>query len=328
MVMIMRDKVMTDYAYGYCGMPCALCTRYRTNGTSRCPGCSHDGYYTEPCKVHHCCREKQLNHCGSCESFPCIRLGKMGDFSDLNTNHVKNRTCVAVSQSGFDVWYMEYVERADLLTVALERYNNGRMKRYLCELFIQQDMDTLRRIMQQASTLSGDPREAGKAFKSIVESVIQPKEHIFRYVKTDGDNKDFISMCHKLDENLDEIVGVKSQRSKYAKYNNLDSIHDVIVIYQGDTIVGSGAYKFYDSETVEIKRVYIDKLCRGMGLGKKLLLHLEADAKEAGYRYAILETGAPLIAAMGLYKKLGYQVIPNYGQYQDMPESICMRKML
>ena len=39
---------MSRYAYGYCGMPCALCTRCRTEGSSRCPGCSCDGYYTVP----------------------------------------------------------------------------------------------------------------------------------------------------------------------------------------------------------------------------------------------------------------------------------------
>ena len=39
---------MSRYPYGYCGMPCALCTRYRTAGDSRCPGCSCDGYYTVP----------------------------------------------------------------------------------------------------------------------------------------------------------------------------------------------------------------------------------------------------------------------------------------
>ena len=47
---------MSHYAYGYCGMPCALCTRCRTEGSSRCPGCSCDGYYTVPCKVHRCGR--------------------------------------------------------------------------------------------------------------------------------------------------------------------------------------------------------------------------------------------------------------------------------
>ena len=163
---------MADYAYGYCGMPCALCTRYRTAGTSRCPGCSRDGYYTEPCKVHHCCRTKALAHCGACAAFPCEKLGKMGDFRDLNTDHVKERTCRRIAAEGFDAWYGEYVERADLLTVALERYNNGRMKRALCELFIREDIRMLREVMRRAEALSGRPaRDAGKAFLAIVEDV-------------------------------------------------------------------------------------------------------------------------------------------------------------
>lgn len=163
---------MPDYAYGYCGMPCALCTRYRTNGKSKCPGCSHDGYYTEPCKVYHCCKETGMEHCGMCTEFPCVRLGKMGDFSDLNTNRVKERTCSSVAASGFEPWYRDYAERADLLTMALERYNNGRMKRFICELFIQQDIVILHNIMHQAETLSGSPQEIGKAFRKIAESVL------------------------------------------------------------------------------------------------------------------------------------------------------------
>jgi len=35
-----------------------------------------------------------------------------------------------------------------------------------------------------------------------------------------------------------------------------------------------------------------------------------------------------LVAAMGLYRKIGYKIIPNYGQYQNMPNSICMKKEL
>ena len=95
---------MSRYPYGYCGMPCALCTRYRTAGDSRCPGCSCDGYYTEPCKVHRCVREKGLDHCGQCGDFPCPKLGKMGDFRDLNTGHVKERTCRAVAAEGLPGW--------------------------------------------------------------------------------------------------------------------------------------------------------------------------------------------------------------------------------
>lgn len=163
-----KGKAM-EHAYGYCGMPCELCTRFRTNGKSRCPGCSHDGYYTEPCKVHHCCRERKLSHCGECADFPCEKLGKMGDFRDLNTNHVKQRTCALIAERGFDAWYSEYAERAALLTEALEKYNDGRMKRFLCELFIQRDMDALRSVMRQAQGITGTPKEAGAAFRALVE---------------------------------------------------------------------------------------------------------------------------------------------------------------
>ena len=109
---------MSRYAYGYCGMPCALCTRCRIEGSSRCPGCSCDGYYTVPCKVHRCVREKGLDHCGQCGDFPCPKLGKMGDFRDLDTGRVKERTCRAVAAEGLPAWLAEYEEKADLLTVA------------------------------------------------------------------------------------------------------------------------------------------------------------------------------------------------------------------
>ncbi len=168
---------MSNYPYGYCGMPCALCTRYRTTGKSRCPGCSDDGYYTEPCKVHHCCREKKLSHCGRCDIFPCARFGKMGDFSDLNTNHVKVRTCECIAERGFDSWYQDYAERADLLTLALASYNDGRMKRFLCELFIREDTAALREIMRRAEKLSGSQKEVGKAFQEIVRAVLAESKY-------------------------------------------------------------------------------------------------------------------------------------------------------
>jgi len=31
---------------------------------------------------------------------------------------------------------------------------------------------------------------------------------------------------------------------------------------------------------------------------------------------------------MGLYHSIGFKVIENYGQYKNMPESICMEKVL
>ena len=160
-----------DEPYGYCGMPCALCTRYRTAGTSRCPGCSCGGYYTEGCRVYRCCRERGLAHCGECAEFPCARLGGMGDFRDLDTGHVKPRTCRFVAERGFAAWQREYSERAALLSEALAKYNDGRMKRFLCELFIKTDLDALWELMRRAEAITGSPKEAGKAFRALSQAV-------------------------------------------------------------------------------------------------------------------------------------------------------------
>lgn len=104
-----------------------------------------------------------------------MRLGKMGDFSDLSTNHAKKRNSKRIAEEGFEKWYAEYKERADLLTIALERYNNGRMKRFLCELFIQ-DIEVLREIMLLAEPINGTQKEKGKAFQKIVGSVLEKRD--------------------------------------------------------------------------------------------------------------------------------------------------------
>lgn len=145
---------------------------------------------------------------------------------------------------------------------------------------------------------------------------------------TDGEDPDFVMLCGRLDCSLDELVGRKFQRSQYDQYNQRDSIHDVIVAYQKGVPVASGAFKMYDEDHAELKRIYTEPSVRNIGLGSELVRRLEAKAKIMGYKWCILETGKPLEAACHVYKKAGYKIIPNYGQYADMPHSICMERKI
>ncbi len=145
---------------------------------------------------------------------------------------------------------------------------------------------------------------------------------------TNGEDLDFAMLCNRLDCALDELVGEKLQRSQYHQFNQRDSIHDVIVAYKNGEPVACGAFKMYDEEHAELKRIFTDPSVRNMGLGGELLRRLEAKAKIKGYRFCILETGKPLEAAHHLYKKAGYKMIANYGQYADMPDSICMERKI
>jgi hypothetical protein len=49
---------------------------------------------------------------------------------------------------------------------------------------------------------------------------------------------------------------------------------------------------------------------------------------ELGYAEAILETGKKQPEAIRSYQKSGYELIPNFGQYQGVENSVCMKKVL
>lgn len=166
----------------------------------------------------------------------------------------------------------------------------------------------------------------GKLSKKAKTQLLDISELDFK--ETDGADPDFAILCRKLDGALDELVGTKFERSQYEQYNQRDSIHDVIVAYQKGNPVACGAFKMYDEEHAELKRIFTDASYRNIGLGAEIVRRLEAKAKIKGYKWCVLETGKPLQAACHVYEKAGYKIIPNYGQYADMPDSICMERKI
>ena len=148
------------------------------------------------------------------------------------------------------------------------------------------------------------------------------------FKRTDGKDKDFIENCRLLDMDLDRRVGKKIKRDKYKKFNRIDEIQQAIVVYEGNKAVGGGAIRRYNDEDIELKRVFVHAEYQGQGIGSKLVSLLIEWAEELGYQRMILETGELLAESCAVYKKLGFQVISNYGPYVDMEESLCMAKEL
>jgi GNAT superfamily N-acetyltransferase len=67
---------------------------------------------------------------------------------------------------------------------------------------------------------------------------------------------------------------------------------------------------------------------RGKGIAGAVLAELETWAADLGYARCILETGQMQPEAIRLYLKSGYAIIPNYGQYAGVENSVCMEKIL
>ena len=130
----------------------------------------------------------------------------------------------------------------------------------------------------------------------------------------------------ELDAHLAVINGTENEF--FAQYNKIDKIDNVVLAYEEDIPVGCGAMKEYEKDAMEIKRMFVPMDMRGKGIASDVLQELETWAKELNYSKTVLETSEQLTPAIGLYKKSGYQIIPNYGQYEGVATSVCFEKIL
>jgi GNAT superfamily N-acetyltransferase len=144
--------------------------------------------------------------------------------------------------------------------------------------------------------------------------------------RTDSNDQDFIELVKYLDADLAQRDG--SEHFYYAQFNKIDKIKYCIVAYENDNPISCGAIKEFAPNIMEVKRMYTIPGSRGKGIATKILTELEKWATELFYEKCILETGKRQSEAVALYKKNGYKLIPNYGQYAGIENSLCFEKEL
>ncbi|WP_308004916.1 GNAT family N-acetyltransferase [uncultured Chryseobacterium sp.] len=144
--------------------------------------------------------------------------------------------------------------------------------------------------------------------------------------RTDSSNKDFQNLVQLLDADL--AIRNGEDHSFYDQFNKIDMIKNCIVIYVDEIPAACGAFKKFDEETVEIKRMYTNPDFRKRGLATAIVKELEFWAKELNYTKAVLESSLEQNEALSVYEKSGYTRIPNYGQYIGIDKSVCYEKVL
>jgi putative acetyltransferase len=145
-------------------------------------------------------------------------------------------------------------------------------------------------------------------------------EFITKY--TDGRDTDFAKLSEEVEKEFYEMYG--AEQDKYTVFNGIEHIKDALLLYDESSPFACAGFKEYKDKVVELKRVYVNKAYRGNGYSTYIVRKLIDRAKEKGYESMILETGIKQMAAISLYKKLGFQIIENYGQYEGDSNSICM----
>lgn len=85
-----------------------------------------------------------------------------------------------------------------------------------------------------------------------------------------------------------------------------------IIAYHNSNPVGCFGIKKIDSEICELKRMYLSRDVRGLGLGEKLLREAIQIAAGLNYKKMRLDTLPTMNSAIRLYQKIGFKEIHPY----------------
>jgi putative acetyltransferase len=102
----------------------------------------------------------------------------------------------------------------------------------------------------------------------------------------------------------------------------------VFVARDGGTALGMAALVERGDGTAELKRMFVPPAARGRGIARDLLIAVEAHAVQHAVHLIQLETGPLQDAAIRLYERAGYLLIPNFGKYVGDDNSVCYEKSL
>lgn len=149
-----------------------------------------------------------------------------------------------------------------------------------------------------------------------------------RYVWTDGNDETFRQFYLITEEYYSRIVSGEENRRAFIPYNISAAVEDVLLVFSGDTAVGCAGLKRYSDSDAEIKRVWVEPHFRGKHIASEMMRRIEARAREKGYSRTVLQTREIMADAVGLYRKLGYVMIPAYPPYDKLEGAVCMAKMI
>lgn len=82
----------------------------------------------------------------------------------------------------------------------------------------------------------------------------------------------------------------------------------ILLLRDGEPVAG-GAFRRYDEQTAELKRIWTHSGHRRQGLARRIVAELERAAAAAGYLRVYLTTGPRQPEAKGLYLTTGYTAL-------------------
>lgn len=134
-------------------------------------------------------------------------------------------------------------------------------------------------------------------------------------------------LLRALDDYMQSLYPPESNHLDSVEVLAQDNVH-FLGAYADGVLVGCGAAKIMPGGYGELKRLYVVPRARGAGVGRRIIVALEAFLREMGIPLARLETGIHQLEILALCRHLGYVEIGPFGDYAPDPLSVFMEKRL
>lgn len=113
--------------------------------------------------------------------------------------------------------------------------------------------------------------------------------------------------------------------SELGVFHDLDDVQETyfdsggtfLAVLDGEQVIGSGALQKVDSNTVELKRMWLLEAYHGQGIGYRLINQLFSFSRGRGMSRIILQTSPEQVRAINFYRKIGFYEIPCYNDDID-----------
>ncbi|HWG23844.1 bifunctional helix-turn-helix transcriptional regulator/GNAT family N-acetyltransferase [Actinospica sp.] len=119
----------------------------------------------------------------------------------------------------------------------------------------------------------------------------------------------FEELATRFDSGYDPALGISASDPELTMPAGL-----LLVATLHGAPVGCGALKFGPDATAHIKRMWVDRSARGLGLGRRLLAELETQAASHGVSVLRLDTNRVLTEAIAMYRAAGYREVDRFNE--------------
>lgn len=136
------------------------------------------------------------------------------------------------------------------------------------------------------------------------------------------DHPDAMALIGELEDHLASLYPAES-RHGFSVQKLIDQEVAFFVLRAAGRPAGCGGILLAGREFAELKRMYVRPEFRGRKFGERLIARLAEHARGNGISTLRLETGTQQLAAMALYERAGFRVIPPFPPYFEDPHSRC-----